>query len=170
MNMYWNITTSLRHLKYPRNGLRMRLVAMAYLWPIVFQKTRLNRVDFLLTIPPFCVCVHACICVCLSGHRPVASQMGVCEEDYYCKPALPTYTVSKTYIHKTHFPHYPTPTLSVKKTLLWKALNFNFKYGKKYIFSDTDLMECVCMLPLCPFSIWVGWLAFFYLRSPPDMC
>lgn len=47
--------------------------------------------------------------MCLSGPRPVASQMGVCEEDYYCKPALPTHTVSKTYIHKTHFPRHPTP-------------------------------------------------------------
>lgn len=35
------------------------------------------------------MCVRACMC--LSGPRPVASQMGVCEEDYHCKPALPTH-------------------------------------------------------------------------------
>lgn len=58
-----------------------------------------------------CACTHVCACVCLSEPRPVASQMGVCEEDYYCKPALPTHTVSKTYIHKTHFPRHPTPIL-----------------------------------------------------------
>lgn len=51
------------------------------------------------------------VCVRLSGPRPVASQMGVCEEDYHCKPALPTHTVSETYIHKTHFPRHTTPIL-----------------------------------------------------------
>lgn len=49
------------------------------------------------------------MCVRLSGPRPVARQMGVCEEDYHCKPALPTHTVSETYIHKTHFPLHATP-------------------------------------------------------------
>lgn len=58
-----------------------------------------------------CVSVRMCLRVYLSGPRPVASQIDVCEEDYYCKPALPTHTVSKTYIHKTHFSCYPTPIL-----------------------------------------------------------
>lgn len=48
------------------------------------------------------------VCEALSGSHPIDSQMGVCEEDYYCKPALPTHAVSKTYIHKTHFQHRPT--------------------------------------------------------------
>ena len=53
------------------------------------------------------------MCIRLSGPLPVASQMGVCEEDYHCKPALPTHAVSKTYIHKTHFsiPSNPRPPL-----------------------------------------------------------
>lgn len=39
--------------------------------------------------------LHAPVCMRLSGPRPVASQMGVCEEDYHCKPALPTHTLSR---------------------------------------------------------------------------
>lgn len=99
---------------FQRNDLNMWLETVACWWPIEFLKTRHNKIDFLLT-KPYCMCVCACVCVCLSGPRPVASQMGVCEEDYYCKPALPTHTVSKTYIHKTHFPRHPTPTLCSKR-------------------------------------------------------
>lgn len=68
--------------------------------------------------------------MCLSGPRPVASQMGVCEEDYYCKPALPTHTVSKTYIHKTHFPRHPTPSSALFNSAL-KNLGFYLEYETK---------------------------------------
>lgn len=92
----------------------MWLETMAYLQAIVFLKTRQNKIDFLL-----CVCLCVCVCVCLSGPRPVASQMDVCEEDYYCKPALPTHTVSKTYIHKTHFSRFPAPILVSVQAPIW---------------------------------------------------
>lgn len=142
MNTHWKITASLRHVTYHGAHLHMRLETLTYLWPIVFpkkQKTKQNGFPSYKTV--LSVCVRARMC--LSGPRPVASQMGVCEEDYYCKPALPTHTVSKTYIHKTHFPHHPTPT----RRSVWrgfekkkkKTLNFYLGYKRQNnIFSYSD--------------------------------
>lgn len=56
---------------------------MACSWLLVSLKTGQNRSFFKYSVY-----------VCLSGHHPVESQMGVCEEDYYCKPALPTQSPS----------------------------------------------------------------------------
>ena len=65
MNTYWKITASLRHVRYHRGRLRMRLETLTYLWPIVFpKKQRQNKMDFLLT-KPFCLCVCVRACVCL---------------------------------------------------------------------------------------------------------
>lgn len=86
------------------------------------------------------VCVRAC--VCLSGPRPVASQMGVCEEDYYCKPALPTHTVSQTYIHKTHFPHHPTAILYyVQQHFEKPGILFRIQEKEQHIFNGGSRTE-----------------------------
>lgn len=91
----------------------------------------------------------------LSGPRPVASQMGVCEEDYYCKPALPTHTLSQR-------PTFTRPTFH--STILCTArpareLHFYlvFKRGKSGTVIDGDSVtgagrECSRLLPLCAFS------------------
>lgn len=63
--------------------------------------------------------------VCLSGSRPVASQMGVCEEDYYCKPALPTYTLFQrpTFTRPT-FHAIQSPLTTPSCTLLKNTWHF----------------------------------------------
>lgn len=100
----------------------------------ISKKTKTKQNGFPSYKTVLSVCVRARMC--LSGPRPVASQMGVCEEDYYCKPALPTHTVSKTYIHKTHFPRHPTPTRrSVRRGFekKKKPLNFYLRETKQHI-------------------------------------
>ncbi len=117
------------------------------------NKTKQNRFPSNKMCLYMCVC--ACVCMCLSGPRPVASQMGVCEEDYYCKPALPTHTVSKTYIHKTHFPHHPTPIRrSLFDNALKKSLNVIQNMGDKTMLSDTkSVLEAGLKCRLYTFSV-----------------
>lgn len=68
---------------------------MAHIRPIVFlqNKTKQTRFPSHTKNLYLCKCVCVCVSVRPSGPRPVASQMGVCEEDYHCKPALPTHSL-----------------------------------------------------------------------------
>lgn len=64
MNTYWKSSGRLQlHL----DMLDIRAMTWVYdwgLWPIVFLKTRHNKLDFLLTKPlSVCVCMRACVCL-----------------------------------------------------------------------------------------------------------
>lgn len=143
--MYWKITTSLRLCRYQMDGLSMLLETT---YCISTNKTKQDR------FPPnkTFLCVRACMC--LSGPCPVASQMGVCEEDYDCKPALPTHTVSKTYIHKTHFPRHPTPIIrSVRQG--FEILKFYLEHKRQNnIFGDSDsVVQIGLKWSMCTLSV-----------------
>lgn len=55
--------------------------------------------------------------VCLSDYHPVESQMGVCEEDYYCKPALPAQSPSPRFPR----PRFHHPSCALLE-IVWKAI------------------------------------------------
>lgn len=91
------------------DGPSMRLEPMTYLWPIVFLKTRQNKIDFLLNKTFLCACVCVRACVCLGLVLLLVRWVSV--KRITTVSLLYPHTVSKTYIHKTHFPRHPTPTL-----------------------------------------------------------
>lgn len=162
MNMYWNITTSLRHLKYPRNGLRMRLVAMAYLWPIVFQKTRLNRVDFLLTIPPFCVCVcmHVFVCVCLGIVLLLVRWVSV--KRITTVSLLYPHTLSQrpTFTRPTFHTIQPPPSVLKKPCFEKPWISISNMAKNTYLVTLTWWSVYVCFL-FVPLAFgWAGWPFF----------
>lgn len=137
MNTYWKITASLRHVRYHGDRLRMRLETLTYLWPIVFpKKQRQNKMDFLLT-KPFClsVCVRACVCLGLV----LLLVRWVSVKRITTVSLLYPHTVSKTYIHKTHFPRHPTPTRRSVRRGFEKKNPWIFIYERQnYIFSYSD--------------------------------